>query len=116
MKTIIAGSRTITDYRLVEDAVKESGFEITTVISGAARGVDWLGEKWALERDIPVEFFPADWNKYGKKAGYLRNEQMARVGEALVAITTGSPGTAHMIKLATENGLKVYVKNVHNLL
>ena len=48
MKVIIAGSRDITDYSLVCRAISESKFDITEVISGTARGVDTLGEKWAV--------------------------------------------------------------------
>lgn len=46
MRTIIAGSRSITDYALIQKAVSESGFEITEVVSGGAIGVDRLGERW----------------------------------------------------------------------
>ena len=48
MKVIIAGSRGVEDYALVEEAVKQSGFDITEVVSGTARGVDLLGEHWAF--------------------------------------------------------------------
>lgn len=112
MRTIIAGSRTITDYRLVLDAIRESGFEITAIVSGRARGVDTLGERFAKEHDIPLAPFPAKWDLYGKSAGYRRNEEMARNADALIAITTGSVGTGHMIDIANQKGLKVYVKIV----
>jgi predicted Rossmann fold nucleotide-binding protein DprA/Smf involved in DNA uptake len=62
MKTIIAGSRDITDYALVVRAVVESKFCITEVVSGTASGVDKLGERYALEKGIAIKSFPAAWD------------------------------------------------------
>ena len=110
MKVIIAGSREITSYVVVQLAVAGSGFDITEVVSGTARGVDQLGELWAFENDIPVKRFPADWKKYGKSAGYKRNQQMAEYADALIAIWDGkSAGTGHMISIAKMKQLPVYV-------
>ena len=110
MRTIIAGSRSISDYDTIVDAVHKSGFNITEVVSGAARGVDRLGEKWANRYGIPVKQFHAEWERYGKKAGYLRNEKMADYANALIAVWDGqSRGTEHMIRIARAKGLKVYI-------
>lgn len=110
MKTIIAGSRSITDPAAVIAAVAESGFQITEVVSGAAHGVDRLGEEWARRHEIPIVQFPPDWNKYGRGAGVIRNNEMAAYAEALVAIWDGSShGTYHMVNAARERGLKVFV-------
>ena len=109
MKTIIAGSRSITDYNLLLEAYSECDFEITEVVSGGARGVDKLGERLAQEFNLPLKVFLADWSK-GKQAGFTRNVQMAEYAEALIAIWDGqSRGTAHMINVARSLGLKVYV-------
>jgi hypothetical protein len=110
MKVIIAGSRRITEYSLVERAVRESEFQVTEVLSGGARGVDCLGEEWGKRNGVPVRHFPADWEHYGKRAGYLRNEQMADCAEGLIALWDGeSPGTGHMIGIAQNMGLRVFV-------
>lgn len=110
MKTIIAGSRGVTDYNIVLEAIKQSGFEITEVVSGTARGVDKLGERYAVENVIPITRFVPDWNKYGKRAGFLRNAEMGDYAEALVAVWDGeSRGTKQMIDYATKKGLKVFV-------
>jgi len=110
MKVIIAGSRRITEYSLVDRAVRESGFQITEIFSGGARGVDCLGEEWGKRNGVPVLHFPADWEHYGKRAGYLRNEQMADCAEGLIALWDGqSPGTGHMIEIAQKKGLRVFV-------
>lgn len=113
MKTIIAGSRSITNISLVEQAIKESGFKITEVVSGTARGVDFLGELWAIKNKIPIKRFPADWGHYGKAAGHKRNEQMAVYAEACIIIWDGvSRGSLNMIKNAEIVGLKLFIKDI----
>lgn len=116
MKTIIAGSRGITNLRVVEKAIEDSGFEITEVVCGGARGVDDLGRKWAGNGNrIPVKMFPANWDAFGKSAGYKRNVQMAEYADALIAIWDGkSRGTMHMINIAKEKKLKVFVLVVND--
>ena len=110
MKTIIAGSRNITKYTTVEKGINQLPITITEVVSGTARGVDRLGEQWAEKNNIPVKKFPANWDKHGKRAGYLRNAEMAEYADALVAFWDGeSRGTEHMINLAKKAGLVVYV-------
>ena len=59
MRTIIAGSRTITNYELLCCVIKQSGFDIETVICGEARGVDLLGKQYAYENGLYVESYPA---------------------------------------------------------
>ena len=111
MKVIVAGSRSITRLTLVSKAIADSDFEVTEIVSGCARGVDRLGEQWANYNDIPIHYFPADWDQYGKSAGYRRNEEMAEYADALVAVYDGfSLGTQHMIQLANTHHLKVYVQ------
>ena len=112
MKVIIAGSRDITDYYLLEETVKESGFDIKTVISGYARGVDMLGVEYAIIHSTALIVIKADWDRYGKSAGYRRNGEMLEMADALIAITNGSKGTKHMIDIATKKGIPVYVKEV----
>ena len=111
MKTIIAGSRTITNYDTVLEAILASGFKVTEVVSGGASGVDSLGELYAFEMDsVKLKRFPANWSLYGKKAGPIRNQEMADYAEALIAVWDGeSTGTKDMIERAQEKGLQVYV-------
>ena len=115
MKTIIAGSRCICDAEVLKAAIAESGFLITRVISGDARGVDKLGIEWAHENLVPVETFKPQWvgpdGEYRPYAGNTRNRDMARVSEALIAVWDGrTKGTKDMIKQAQHFGLKVIVK------
>lgn len=90
----ITGSRTIFDYKLVCQAVNESRFTITKIISGGAGGVDTLAEVYAKNHGIEFEEFPANWKMYGKRAGLLRNKEMAAVAEAAIVVWNGkSTGT-----------------------
>lgn len=110
VKVIIAGSRGVTDYDEVCRAIKESEFEITEVVSGGAIGVDKFGEKYAVRNDIPIKVFLADWEKKKAAAGIIRNAEMAKYAEALIAVWDGaSPGTKNMIETAKKKGLKVFV-------
>ena len=113
MRTIVAGSRTVTEYNLVADAIASAPWSISTVISGGAKGVDELGEAYAYLHKIPLEVFNANWNKYGRSAGHMRNEEMAINADALIAIWDGeSRGTANMIETAKKYKLKVHVRVV----
>jgi len=91
-------------------AMSRVHFNITEVVSGGARGVDSYGEAWAKARGIAIKRFPADWSTHGKKAGFLRNVQMAEYADVLVAVWDGkSRGTRHMISAALRRKLKVKV-------
>lgn len=111
MITIIAGSRDITWMPLLEEAIHNCPFMISKVYCGMAPGADTLGWSWANKNGVPVQNFPAEWEKDGKKAGPLRNQRMIDAGaEALLALWDGhSPGTKDMIKRAKDSGLYVYV-------
>jgi len=102
MKLVIFGSRGIEDIRTVESAMVACGMvsQVTEIVSGGARGVDRLGERYARQRGLPCRVFPAQWTKYGKSAGAIRNAEMAKYADYGVAVWDGeSRGTNHMIKL-----------------
>lgn len=114
MRVIVAGSRGITSKAVVMAALREAylweAINPTCIVSGAARGVDRVGEEIARAAGIRVDRRPADWNAHGRRAGFMRNEEMADNADALVAVWDGiSPGTKHMISAARARGLLVYV-------
>lgn len=114
MKLIIAGSRDFNDYSLLKTSIQNNfqRQEVEEIVSGTARGADTLGEQFAAEYNIPVKRFPANWDLYGKSAGYKRNYEMAVYGDALIAFWDGqSRGTKSMIDIATKLGLRVIVIN-----
>lgn len=123
MITIVAGSRSITDYDIIKKAIEASGFHITCIVSGGAKGVDSLGERYAREHGIEIRLFPAEWedfsspcirkyNRHGKAynalAGPRRNGRMAEYADALIAVHNGSAGTLDMIKQAKSRGLQIF--------
>ena len=107
---IIAGGRSFRDYNLLCKTIDQLFPYPITIVSGHARGADKLGEAYAQSKGYDVKIMPADWETYGKSAGYRRNEAMADVSDALVAFWDGkSRGTMHMINLAEAKGLRVHV-------
>lgn len=85
--------------------------DVAIVVSGGACGWDTAGERWAEKHGKPVKRFPADWNRLGKAAGFLRNEQMARFARdwppGRLYVGPGGRGTADMVRRARRHGLSV---------
>lgn len=115
MNLIIAGGRDFNNFDLLEREVSSficqhlDGYEIT-IISGKAKGADTLGIKYASKYGLKLKIFEADWNKYGKRAGMIRNKEMAQNSDCLVAFWDGkSKGTANMIEEAKNKGLKTRI-------
>lgn len=127
IRIIVAGGRDFDDYDLLHTAVEKHFRKLMDdnilkvyyqieIISGCARGADRLGEIFADKHEFDVRRFPADWNKYGKRAGYIRNAEMAKYAVAdgsygvLFAFWDGkSRGTKNMIETAEKYGLEVNV-------
>lgn len=100
-KLIVAGSRSFRSYDLIKLHLDEYRLtEKDYIISGTASGADTLGEEYAQKNGIQIIRMPANWNEYGKAAGYKRNYQMAlEATEAIVFWDGRSPGTKHMIDI-----------------
>jgi len=114
-RVIVAGSRSFNNEILLREKLDTLlSLKVDThrvvIVSGGARGADLLGEGYASFRGFSCERYPAQWDKFGKKAGLLRNEQMARVADALAAFWDGSSrGTKHMIDVMQRAGKLVEV-------
>ena len=113
MKLIIAGCRDFNDRKLIYEGIdtfiEECGVP-DVIIEGGASGVDRIAGDYARENDIPLMVFPADWNKYGRAAGPIRNGEMVKHGTHLLAFWDGkSRGTKNMIETAKKHGLVVGV-------
>ena len=118
MRIIIAGSRDINSFEIVERAFLNSQphpfDDISVIVSGCARGVDRIGEKIAEKYNIMVKRFPANWDKFGKTAGYKRNVEMAEFADGLIAVWDGSSrGTNHMIDVMNRENKPVYIELVY---
>lgn len=137
LRIIIAGSRSFGSFTILErechkifKSLSEEGYLSSNVktdcanieiISGTANGADRLGEAFAKKYGIEVKRFPAQWHKYGKSAGYVRNNIMAQYAAksnelgVLIAFWDGkSRGTKMMIDIAKKNNLKVFMINVES--
>lgn len=108
---IIAGTRTFNEYPLLDVAVKNFIVENkikrpVSIVCGMAQGADLLGKKFAENYNIPVIEMPADWETFGKSAGYIRNKEMAKISRYCICFwDKKSKGTKHMIDLAKEYNL-----------
>ena len=123
-RVIIAGSRDFNDIDKLTESCDSiiSGFATDdkeaeiVIISGGARGADKLAEKYALAKGYKNEIMPADWNRFGKSAGYIRNAAMAQQATrrngigCLIAFWDGkSHGTQHMIDIAEKKKMHVSI-------
>lgn len=107
MKVIIAGGRDFDNYTIMYNAIEElqKEIEITRVVCGGARGADLMGAQIATTLNIPVDYFFADWDTYGKAAGIIRNHQMGDYADYLLAFWDGkSKGTKDMINYMKQLG------------
>lgn len=119
MKIIIAGTRTVTNPKALAAALDDAhitipGLAITEVVCGKAPGADTLGEEWALAHGIPVRYFPANWDQFGKSAGPRRNSEMADYADAAVVLWDGSSrGTQDMINKMKSRGKPCHIHLVY---
>ena len=117
-KLIIAGGRDFTDSKKMHAAIDqlvnrgELKDYAVSIVTGMARGADMLGREFALAFNVKRYEFPADWNQYGKRAGFIRNKQMGDFADGLLAFQCReqpTPGTAHMIKYMQSLGKPVHI-------
>lgn len=102
MKIIVAGSRVIPNRDVVWDDLIQRVLmrDVEEIVSGMARGADRIGYEFAQHFKLPCKEFPADWDKHGRGAGYIRNKEMSEYADELIAYWDGkSNGTKNMIDL-----------------
>jgi len=114
MKIAIIGSRSFFDYELLKSTVNDYRDKNSVVyelmVSGGAGGADRLGERYAKEHDIPTRIFYPDWDKFGKRAGFLRNQDIINNSDLVFAFWDGvSKGTKSSIDLAKQKGSEVVI-------
>lgn len=105
MTAIVAGGR---NYRLTQDDIaKLDALPIDTVVHGDCSGVDKDAAQWASHHSYTVWAHPADWKKYGKAAGPIRNREMVKIADVCV-LFPGGRGTDDMFRAAVDAGLQIY--------
>lgn len=112
----IVGSRTFNDKptfkRIFEWVLKKNDYNINSIVSGGAKGADTLGEEYSKDNNIPVTIFKADWDKYGKRAGFIRNVDIIKNCDVCVCFWDGeSHGTLHDIQLCVQYNKTCHVYN-----
>ena len=108
-RIIVAGSRSFADYALLETSIAwiTANLREFAIVSGTAQGADVMGERYAAEHDLECLRVPANWNRYGKAAGMMRNQRMSWMASHLIAYWDDeSRGTEGMIRMAKADGLK----------
>jgi len=119
VKIVIAGSRGYTNYEqastYLNACFQRLGLpkEDITIISGACRGADSLGERFAVENGIQLIRVPADWRIYGKGAGPKRNRTMVDMCDYIICFWDGkSAGTESLIEYARQKNKPVMIQYI----
>jgi hypothetical protein len=110
MIVLVCGGRAYTDteiFRRIMD-IYHREYNFTKVIHGGAQGADFMAKMWAVNNGIPEQEFKANWGKYGRSAGPIRNQKMINEGKPkLVIAFPGGSGTVDMIKRAKTSRIEV---------
>ena len=111
-KILVCGSRSITNKDFIFFTIRKfvknlysnpTNLLKPVIIEGEARGVDSIAKSWAIENGWGIESYPAEWDKYGKSAGYIRNEVMVKKADYVIVIWDGqSKGTKHTMDLCNK--------------
>lgn len=121
MRVLVTGSRTWTRPEPIRTRLDtlwcEHGSDLTVIHGGAGRGADYIALNWCADVrraggwSVQVERYPADWTRYGKRAGILRNEEMVRAGAdlCLAFIRDNSKGATHCARLAESKGIETRI-------
>lgn len=106
MRVLVCGGRDFSKKNLLYNTLDQ--YNITELCHGGARGADSLADQWAQDNNIPQVIFPANWKKYGKKAGPYRNYKMLQEFDPdLIIAFPGGAGTGHMVRISREAGKEV---------
>lgn len=114
---LVVGSRSITDYEFIKNTLGEYCDSDTVIVSGGAKGVDSFAERYADENNLQKVIMKADWDRYGKRAGYIRNAEMHKFisdkeDKLCIAFWDGnSKGTAHNFILAKQYNNPIIILN-----
>ena len=114
-RVVVAGSREFNDYNLLSSELDKflAGKKNVTIVSGTARGADRMGEQYAAEHGYKIDQFPAEWSKYHQGAGPIRNLEMVKTADAVVAFWDNqSTGTKNIIDCAKQENIPYKVISV----
>lgn len=118
IRIVVAGCRDFCDYDAAKEYIDECLGELSengdiVFVSGACRGADMLGERYAREHGFEIERYPAQWELLGKSAGPVRNRKMAEISDLIICFWDGvSRGTRSIIDYAEKIGKTVKIKMI----
>lgn len=114
MNICVAGCRDFTQQQFIEKHLNSIwGGNEFILISGGAKGVDQLAERWAKNLGIKIQRFKADWDRHGKQAGIVRNLEMSKISDLLIAFwDRESSGTGHMVRTMTKLNKPVFIVDI----
>ncbi len=120
-RIIVCGGTDFSDYEFFRASLEKlfEDYEDIRIVSGHAKGADTFAEKYAADNQIPIRVFPAEWEKYGRAAGPIRNRTMLDYAKeetpVVVAFWDGrSPGTGNMLKEAMAADVECHIFNYVN--
>lgn len=110
MKLAVVGGRSFDDYSLLRKSILQNFKGVKIIVSGGAKGADSLGERYAREFNLETLIFLPDWSRWGKTAGYVRNQDIIKNADYVIAFWDGkSKGTKSSIDIAKSLGKEVIV-------
>lgn len=113
MKIAIIGGRDFNNYDMVKETMSQ--YSPTAIVSGGARGADSLARKYVTDNNIQLIEFLAEWDKYGRGAGFIRNKDIVANSDLVIAFWDGnSRGTQHSINLAKKANKELVVVRYEN--
>jgi len=94
-RVLVTGGRDFQDHTLLEAVLMP--LQPAALCQGEAKGLDRMAKLWCIRNSVPVESYPADWDKHGKAAGPIRNKQMLETFKPTLGVVfPGGRGTEHM--------------------
>lgn len=118
MRVVVTGGRDFTDEDFIWKSLSHVHLKtpITLLIQGHARGVDLICRAWAVHHQVPTQDCPADWDRLGKRAGFVRNQEMIDLhAPELGIVFPGGKGTADMVKRIRAASIRVYAPTYQSL-
>ncbi len=114
---VIGGYRNFNDYEafkmFVDASIAQLNETKITIISGHCKGVDMMAEQYAAEKKYGLKVFPAEWKKYGRAAGPIRNKQMVENANVVIAfVCEKATGTKNLISHAKKLGKRLFIQNI----
>ena len=114
MRILVCGGRNFLNETLIREFLKSVSRHDPVIISGGCRGADKIAETWADRLGYKRKIYPAQWDKYGRSAGPIRNKKMLKEGNPDLVVgfhekIESSKGTKHMVSIADKEGVETEV-------